>query len=350
MCPVEHLARASVLKLTPYCSARLESCPKGIHLDANENPFWREDGLNRYPDPQPERLKSILSQLYGVSTIQILITRGSDEGIDLLMRVFCEAGEDAVVITPPTYGMYEVSANVQGANIKAVPLLVEAGFALDKQHLLEEWDPSMKLIFLCSPNNPTGNVFAAEDILMLCEQLKNKALIVVDEAYIEFSTTESLSACLSYYDNLIILRTLSKAYGLAGVRLGSLLAHPDVIALLKKVIAPYPIPLPVVKAVLSVLSIKNQRLIQEEIQAIQAERERLFEFLRSLAYVQTVYPSEANFLLVRVQNAECWMSLCIKHDIAIRSRSQMLGLNNCVRISIGTQKENQRLQEVLADA
>jgi histidinol-phosphate aminotransferase len=346
---IESLARASVRQLVPYRSARLESQGKKIRLDANENPFWREDKLNRYPDPQPEILKSLLSQLYGVDSTQILMTRGSDEGIDVLIRTFCEANRDAIVTTPPTYGMYAVSAEIQGANIKTVPLLQATGFALDKKNLLVEWRPSMKLIFLCSPNNPTGNAFPVSDILDLCEHFKERALVIVDEAYVEFSSTKSLSRYLSDHNNLVILRTLSKAYGLAGARLGCLLAHQEIINLLKKVMAPYPIPLPVIKIVKETLTVEYQHKVQTQIKTIQAEREFLSAFLKPLTSVEAVYPSEANFLLVKVRDASLWMSLCADHDIAIRLRSHLLGLCHCVRISIGTEEENKQLQEVLAN-
>lgn len=344
------LARQAVLDLIPYSSARHESnLQTGIHLDANENPFQRQDDLNRYPDPQPMMLLQKLSQLYGLNTPQILMTRGSDEGIDLLLRVFCEAGRDGILITQPTYGMYEVAAGIQGALIKRVPLIPESGFRLDVAAIMEQWQPSTKLIFLCSPNNPTGNVFPAEELTQLCEYFMDKALIVVDEAYIEFSTSESLSQHLSRYPNLVLLRTLSKAYGLAAIRFGCVLGSPTVIALLKKVIAPYPIPVLVSKVVLDALSGESIRVAQSQIKAIQTERERLRLFLKTLPSVQTVYPSEANFLLVRVADADAWMAKCRDQRIVIRSRSSMLNLNQCVRISIGTTDENQRLQEVLSN-
>ncbi|KTD22564.1 Histidinol-phosphate aminotransferase (Imidazole acetol-phosphate transaminase) [Legionella londiniensis] len=345
---LNNLARKAVLKLIPYSSARSEIAADGIRLDANENPFCQEEGLNRYPEPQPRDLKRALAELYGVKDSQIIMTRGSDEGIDLLTRVFCEPGQDSVVVTPPTYGMYEVSASIQGVSVTPVPLLSEAGFALDKKSLLENPDKGIKLVFLCSPNNPTGNVFARADILEICEQFQGKALIVVDEAYIEFSDMESLSSSLSRYDNLVILRTLSKAYGLAGARMGCILANQAVVDLLKKIIAPYPIPVPVVKAVLPALSRKNLDWIRVQIQSIRKEREILRIFLASLSSVVEVYPSEANFLLVKVQDANRWMSLCRQHHIVIRSRTHMPELRNCVRISIGTDRENQRLREVLS--
>lgn len=345
-----HLARQDILDLIPYSAACHESNLKtGVRLDANENPFHRADGLNRYPDPQPMGLLQKLSQLYGVTPSQILMTRGSDEGIDLLCRVFCEAGRDGILTTPPTYGMYEVAAGIQGVVVTAVPLITALGFTLDINGILATWRPAIKLIFLCSPNNPTGNLFSATDILSLCESLTNQALIIVDEAYIEFASATSLSQYLARYPNLVLLRTLSKAYGLAGVRFGCVLADPSVIALLKKVISPYPIPALVANVVMDALSDESMRVTQLQIQAIRAEREQLRSSLQTLASVQKVYPSDANFLLLKVDDAARWMLACAEKQIAIRSRSNMLNLSQCVRISIGTVDENKQLLEGVAN-
>jgi histidinol-phosphate aminotransferase len=342
------LARQSIQKLVPYSSARTESMQKGIHLDANENPFLREDGLNRYPYPQPVLLRQRLADLYGVKSSQLLLTRGSDEGIDLLTRVFCEANEDAILITPPTYGMYEVAANIQGVRIIRVPLEKDSGFALNKDNILNQYNSAIKLIFLCSPNNPTGNILNSDDVITLCKTLQNQALVVLDEAYIEFSTTSSLSHLVSQYSNLVVLRTLSKAFGLAGARLGALIADPNIIELLMKVIAPYPIPIPVERAAMNALSIENQAMICSQIQSIRRERDKLQGFLTTLSSVEYVYPSQANFLLVKVNEASTWMDTCKSHGIIIRSRVNLQGLQNCVRITIGTEEENKRLTEVLS--
>ncbi|MGQ3890796.1 histidinol-phosphate transaminase [Legionella sp. CNM-4043-24] len=342
------LARESIRKLVPYSSARTESMPKGIRLDANENPFWREDGLNRYPDPQPALLRQRLADLYGVESSQLLMTRGSDEGIDLLTRVFCEANKDAILITPPTYGMYEVAANIQGAGIIRVPLDKESGFSLNKETILNLRNPAIKLIFLCSPNNPAGNILSGDDVITLCRAFQDQAIIVLDEAYIEFSTAGSLSHLVLQHPNLVVLRTLSKAFGLAGARLGALIADGSMIALLMNVMAPYPIPMPVERAAMKALSIENQALVRAEIQTIRQERDRLRAFLATLPSVEYVYPSQANFLLVKVNDASTWMDVCKAHDIIIRSRVNLLGLENCVRITIGTAEENKRLKEVLS--
>lgn len=342
------LARESIRKLVPYSSARSESMQKGMRLDANENPFWREDELNRYPEPQPRVLRQKLADMYGVELSQLLMTRGSDEGIDLLTRVFCEAKEDAILITPPTYGMYEVAANIQGVRIITVPLEKESGFALNKETILNQRDSNIKLIFLCSPNNPTGNILNIDDVITLCKAFQHQALIVLDEAYIEFSTTKSLSHLVLQYPNLVVLRTLSKAFGLAGVRLGALIADPSIIELLLKVIAPYPIPIPVEKAAIKALSLENRTMVSSQIQKIQTERDKLMSFLTTLSSVDFVYPSQANFLLVKVKDASLWMDTCKAHGIIIRSRANLYGLKNCVRITIGTSQENTRLKEVLS--
>lgn len=336
-----NLARKEVMNLIPYSSARKESNPVGIQLDANENPFVSE--FNRYPDPQPVRLRQNLCSLYGVNETQLLITRGSDEAIDLLMRGFCKANRDGILITPPTYGMYSVSANIQGAFIQSAPL-TSPGFELDADLIIRQWQPKIKLIFLCPPNNPTGNSLDTDVILQLC---KLNALIIVDEAYIEFSSRQSLTRCLDKFPNLVILRTLSKAYGLAGARCGSVLAHPDIIALLRKIIAPYPIPTPVVQVALDVLSDANAEQMNARIEIIKRQREELREFLQRHPLVKAVYPSDANFLLVAVNSPKRWMNVCREHGIVIRDRSNIPGLSDCIRISIGTPEENQRLQEVL---
>ena len=342
------LARKSIKKLVPYSSARTESMQKGIHLDANENPVFREDGLNRYPDPQPALLRQRLADMYGVESSQLLMTRGSDEGIDLLTRVFCEANEDAILITPPTYGMYEVAANIQGVRIVRVPLEKDSGFALNKEDILNQYNSTIKLIFLCSPNNPIGNILNSDDVITLCKTLQNQALVVLDEAYIEFSTISSLSHLVSQYPNLVVLRTLSKAFGLAGARLGALIADPNIIELLLKVIAPYPIPVPVERVAMNALSIENQAIVCSQIQSIRRERSKLRDFLTTLTSVEYVYPSQANFLLVKVNDASVWMDACKAHEIIIRSRVNQHDLQNCVRITIGTEEENKRLKEVLS--
>ena len=343
---VINLARPDIVKMQAYQSARTENAPAKICLDANENP-WGELNYNRYPKQQPDSVSATLSALYGVQTQQMLVTRGSDEGIDLLMRTFCQAGKDKIVICPPTYGMYQVAAIIQGASVIQIPLSKKTNFSLDAQSILEAWQPEIKIIFLCNPNNPTGTVLSVDNMLMLCQKLMNKAIIVIDEAYIEFSKCTSMTSYLIQYPNLVVLRTLSKAYGLAGVRCGVTLANSEIIGLLKKVCAPYPVPVPIAEIVTKKI---NSEITNEQIKIIRDEKNKLFRFLPSLSYVKNVWESETNFILFEVTDANRIMSVCLKNGIVLRNRSNEFGLMNCLRVSIGTPDENQFLMEVLRRA
>ncbi len=337
------LARPEIVAMKPYSSARSECMTGSIFLDANENP-WNEREYNRYPEPQPEALIAVLSELYQVSPEQLLVTRGSDEGIDLLVRLFCRAGQDRVLLCPPTYGMYQVAAKIQGGGILEIPLLKEADFAFDLSAVLNAWQPDIKLIFLCSPNNPTGNLLDTEALLVLCNQMNNKAIIIVDEAYLEFSASQSLAKHLKVYPNLIVLRTLSKAYGMAALRCGVTLANPCIVQLLKKILAPYPIPKPVVERVTQKL---NQNEIQEKIKIIIEEREKLSQFLSQLPFVKTVWKSEANFVLFEAYNYKNILQTCFSKGLVLRDRSSEYNLKNCIRVTVGEPTENKFLREVL---
>jgi histidinol-phosphate aminotransferase len=346
------LMRLEIVEMNGYRSARNEqSKDQGsankIWLDANENPWDSESGkqYNRYPEPQPYSLVTLLSSLYNVDPKQILITRGSDEGIDLLTRLFCRAGQDKIMICPPTYGVYKVAATIQGAEVVEVPLLKSENFSLDPKAILARWQPNIKLIFLCSPNNPTGNLLAVSDILTICKQLEGKAIVIVDEAYIEFSLTDSLSKYLSEYSNLVILRTLSKAYGLAGIRCGVTMANPVIIQTLKKVIAPYPISKAVTDIVCQQLNLAN---VNKQVQLINQEKKRLFSSLVKLPCIKKVWESKANFLLFETCDATKVMEICFKHGVVPRDRSREFSLKNCIRITIGTPSENQLFLEALS--
>lgn len=341
------LARPEILNLVPYSSARREYGGSGVFLNANENPYPKssQQFIHRYPQPQPEKLRALLANLYQVKSDQLLMTRGSDEGIDLWLRSFCTAGKDAIIVCPPTYDMYSISAKIQHASTIAVPLT--QSFELDLQGILDAWQPHCKLIFLCSPNNPTGNVYPAQDVLYLCEQLKNKAIIIVDEAYIEFSDKTSMVNHLAIHENLVVLRTLSKAFGMAGARCGVVLAHPQLIKLLEKVISPYPIATPIVDIILQELKPEHLVTIRNQIQKLKTERENLIQFLNQQPYVEKVWPSEANFVLLKVKDAQRLMTYCLDNNLIIRDRSHMLNLENCIRISIGTPDENQHLYTLL---
>lgn len=340
-----NLARKDIIAMTAYRSAKSEEMQGKVFLDANENAFG-DSRYNRYPKQQPSELTDILTKIYGVCKNQILITRGSDEGIDLLLRLFCYAGLDKIIICPPTYGMYKVAATIQGAETIEVPLVKADEFSLDVRAVLNACEANVKLIFLCSPNNPTGNILSKTDIILLCRSLENKSVVVLDEAYIEFANDESLINYIHELPNLVILRTLSKAYGLAGARCGVTIANADIIALLKKIIAPYPIPAPIAEIVCQQLNVKTTSDIMN---IIQQEKEQLVNFLKKLPFVKKVWNSQTNYLLIETIEADKIMNACLKHGIVLRNRSNEYGLNNCIRITIGSPSENALLQEVLSN-
>lgn len=356
--PILSLVRPAVLALAPYSSARKEftKSPGGpanwVWLDANENPATPSGStppLNRYPEPQPPELVARLAALYGVSPAQLLVTRGSDEGIDLLLRAFCSEGRDSILITPPTYGMYEVSAAIQGARVVRVPLVREKDFALDADAVIAAWQPGVKIVFLCSPNNPTGGLLAAASVLKVARELEGRAIVVVDKAYIEFSGKSTLTAEISSTPNLAVLRTLSKAFGLAGARCGVTIGDPSLIAVLKKIIAPYPVPSPVAAAALAALTPQGIAAARESAAALAAARKQLSAALAALPVVKHVWPSDANFLLVEVADSKNVMAAARAKGVVIRDRSREPGLENCVRITAGTAEQNQLVVEALSN-
>jgi histidinol-phosphate aminotransferase len=353
------LVRPDILALTAYSSARKESKGGRVWLDANENPKTPAASLspealakggalnlNRYPEPQPADLVARLATLYGVASTQVLVTRGSDEGIDLLLRTFCRAGRDAILITPPTYGMYVVAAGIQGARTVTVPLLGEKDFALDAAAVLKAVTPDVKLVFLCSPNNPTGGLLDRTAVLSLVKTLAARAVVVVDEAYVDFSGQPSLAAEIPANPNLVVLRTLSKAYGLAGARVGTTIADPAVIAILQKVIAPYPVPAPVLTAALAALTPAGLAAARDSVTTLVAERVRLAAALANLPAVRRVRPSDANYLLVEVADAARAMAAGRAAGVIWRDRSK--DVSNCIRITVGTAEENNATLEVLS--
>lgn len=343
-----NLVRPEIKTLKAYSSARREHAGLGIYLNANENPYPKtsQASVNRYPQPQPETLRQCLASLYEINPSHILMTRGSDEGIDLWLRAFCNAGKDAIMICPPTYDMYALSAEIQNAEVISVPLLPD-NFGLDVKNMLAAWQPKCKLIFLCSPNNPTGNVYRIEDMLAICEALTNKAIVIVDEAYIEFADQPSMSKFLEQYPNLAILRTLSKAYGMAGARCGVILAHPQLIQILEKVISPYPLASPVIELILQELQADKLIQVQAQIKTLKKARDEFIELLEKFSFVEKVWPSDANFVLLKVKNAHALITHCAAHHIIIRDRSSMFHLNNCVRISMGLPEENLKLMKLM---
>lgn len=343
------LARAEIRALQPYSSARMEASGGRVMLNANESP-WAPPGdgeldCNRYPDPQPTALLGALARLYGVRASQLLVGRGSDEAIDLLVRAFCRAGQDAILIQPPTFGMYAVSARIQGAEVISVPLATD--FTLDVDALLAAVTPSVKLVFVCTPNNPTGQRVPLRDIERLARTLSDRALVVVDEAYIEFSQAQSAAPLVNQFDNLAVLRTLSKAWALAGARIGTLLAHEDVISLLRRILAPYPLPRPCVALALEALSPEGQADAREHLAVVRSERDRLTQALVAVPGVRAVLPSHANFLAVRFDDAGAAYQRLLCAGIVVRDIHRYPQLGDALRITIGTPAENDRVLDVL---
>jgi histidinol-phosphate aminotransferase len=342
--PVLSLVRPEILALTPYSSARKEASGGRVWLDANENPTTPSSGtalLNRYPDPQPPVLIAKLAQLYGVPADRVLATRGSDEGIDLLLRAFCRAGVDSILTTPPTYGMYSVSAAIQGAGIVSVPLVRERDFALDAPAVaaaVERGGGSVKLVFLCSPNNPTGQALDRGAVREVLLAVRDRAVVVVDEAYAEFTGLPTWASEIDAFPHLVVLRTLSKAYGLAGARVGVTLASPAIIGILRKIIAPYPVPVPVLNAALAALADDALAAGRASAKQLVAERRRLAAAFQTIGVVQRVWPSDANFLLIKVPDASRAMSAARGAGVIWRDRSK--DVPGTIRITVGTPAEN----------
>ena len=342
--PILALARPDILQLQPYQHAAWDPSLERMH--ANEMP-WRasgdntQAGLNRYPEPQPRALVERMSQLYGVPKSQCLVGRGSDEAIDLLVRAFCRAGQDNVLITPPTFGFYKVAAKIQGAGVLAVPLLRD-GFALDTDKVIATGKLA-KIVFLCSPNNPTGNLLDENAMLRVCRELAKQALVVVDEAYVEFSGRASLSSRLAEFPNLVLLRTLSKAYALAGARLGTLLASEDIVGLLRRIIPPYAIPASTVEEVLALTEAPQRATAAARIRTLLDERARMAARLARCANVARVFPSDANFLLLECRDAQRFFEAGKAAGLIVRDFSAYPGLAQCLRVSIGTPQQNERL-------
>jgi len=345
---VNELARPDIVALKAYEHASWEPSLERLH--ANELP-WRPNGddsgagLNRYPEPQPHTLVEGLAALYGVAPEYVLVGRGSDEAIDLLMRAFCHAGRDAVVVCPPTFGMYAVSARIQGAEVITAPLRADAGFAVDEAALLARCTSNVKLVFLCSPNNPTGQLLDETTILRIARKLSGRAMVVVDEAYLEFSGAQSLARYLPRLPHLALLRTLSKAHGLAGARCGTLIADPEVVALLRKVIPPYAITQLTLEAVLRQLEPGALARCRSNIELIRNERARLLSALPELPRVVRVWPSDANFILTQFDDAGAALQLARDTRLLIRDARGYPGLGQALRITVGMPEQNTRLLE-----
>ncbi|MGA7436669.1 MAG: histidinol-phosphate transaminase [Luteibacter sp.] len=343
------LARADILALAPYSSARMEASGGTVLLNANESARAPSipggDGLNRYPDPQPRGLVETLADLYGTTPDRVLATRGSDEAIDLLTRAFCRAGQDGIVISPPTFGMYAVSARIQGAAVVEAPL--EADGSLDAGKLLAAVTESTKLVYVCTPNNPTGNLVTLDTLTRIAEALQGRALLIVDEAYAEFAGAPSATQLIDTYDHVAVLRTLSKAWSLAGARVGTLVARAEVIGLLRRIIAPYPLPSPCVDAALAALSYAGQRVQRHHVHELLNERARMTTALASSPGVREVLPSHANFLAVRFDDAAGTYERLLAAGVVVRDITRYPGLGDALRITVGTGNENDRVLAVL---
>ena len=341
---IQDLARANVRALTPYQSARRLGGNGDVWLHANEYPLavpfeLSQQTLNRYPECQPKLVIERYAAYAGLTPEQVLVSRGADEGIELLMRAFCEPGQDAVLFCPPTYGMYSVSAETIGIEYRTV----EAGedWQLNLPAIADQLD-GVKLVYVCSPNNPTGNLINPDDLRQLLEMTQGKALVVADEAYIEFCPQASLAGWLKDYPHLVILRTLSKAFALAGLRCGFTLASAEVIALLMKVIAPYPLSTPVADIAGQALSDQGIALMRQHVAELIATREQLIADLRSLDCVEQVYESDTNYILARFTASSQVFKTLWDQGIILRDQNKQPGLAGCLRISIGTREECQR--------
>ena len=338
---IQKLTRKNVVNMKAYSSARDEYkdfMHTMIYLDANENPF--NNGVNRYPDPQQRKLKILLSQFRKTPENQILLGNGSDEVLDLLFRAFCEPNQDNVITLPPTYGMYGVLAELNAVENKEV--LLTSDFEPNVDAILEAANENTKILFLCSPNNPTGNSFSDEAILKILKAFNG--LVVLDEAYIDFSENDSYLSDLKMYPNLVIIQTLSKAYALAGLRIGILYAAPEIVDILNKIKPPYNVNTASQEQAEKKLM---QSTLEAQVKKIKIEREKLMQSLDKVRYIEQIYPSDANFILIKVDDAVKRYNQLIERGIVVRNRSNQPLCENCLRISIGTKDENENLIQSL---
>lgn len=345
------LARSDILTLRGYRAA--EQITDSVRLNANEAPRPiaagnAGDGLNRYPEVHPVQLQERLASLFSVPGKNLLVTRGSSEGIDLLLRAFCSANQDNVITPTPTFEMYRFFADVQGVEQREIELSPEQDFLLDTGAVLEKCDDKTKLIFVCSPNNPTGGLVPNSAIEKLLEARRDRSIVVVDEAYVEFSDQPSLAAATGKYDNLVVLRTLSKAHALAGARCGAAIACPDLIDVFCRVLPPYSFPTPVIDSVMNTLNAEGAGNSAAAIEEIIVERDRLCQEMEIYPYVKHIWPSQANFLLVKISDMADLQKFLLGKRILIRDFSNEPRLQNCARITIGSVDDNNALLNALA--
>lgn len=344
MFDLENIVRENIKRLTPYSSARKEFSGTGkVFLDANENSFGSalEKNYHRYPDPLQMRIKRRLAEWNAVEADQIFIGNGSDEAIDLLFRIFCRPQRDNILIMPPTYGMYEVSAEINDAAVIKVNLTNE--FAIDFERVKTAIDENTKLLFVCSPNNPTGNVFEREKVLQLIENFHG--VIVVDEAYVHFSSQKSFVSEINNFPNLVVLQTFSKAWGLAGLRVGAAFGSAEIISLFNRVKPPYNVSEIAQEAVLAALEKKAE--VEAIVSEIICERAGLIEKLNNLPFVVKIYPTDANFVLVKTSDADSIYRYLLENGIVVRNRSSVELCAGCLRITVGTPAENEILINAL---
>lgn len=341
---IRNLLRPHLQNLTPYSSARDEFKGEAeVYLDANENAFGStsQDIYRRYPDPYQTDLKERIAEIKGANPEAIFLGNGSDEPIDLLIRAFCNPGKDRIIITPPTYGMYEVSANINDVGIIKVPL--NKDFSLNAEGIIEAIEPGIKIIFLCSPNNPTGNSLESEAILEILSRFQG--LVILDEAYIDFSSNPSWISELETHQNLIVLQTFSKAWGLASLRLGMAFANPEIIEVLNMIKPPYNINGATQELALE--AIASVTGMQEMVKEILNQKKHLKSMLIEISAVRKIYPSDANFILVKIDNAhEVYLKL-INQKVIVRDRSRVDLCEDCLRITVGTKEENDKLIDEL---
>lgn len=331
---IEQLLRKNILNLKPYSSARDEyTGEEGVFLDANENPF--NSPYNRYPDPYQRKLKEKIAKIKNVETSQIFLGNGSDEPIDLLFRAFCEPGKDNVVSIEPTYGMYQVAADINNIEVKKV--LLKEEYKLDVNGLLDAANENSKILWLCSPNNPTANCFLKEDIVRLIKEFDG--IVVVDEAYIDFAPENSFLPEIDNYPNLVVLQTFSKAWGMAGIRLGMAFSNDAIIKVLSKIKYPYNVNILTQQKAIELLD-KNIEKVNEWVNLLLSERDVLEKELENLSFVKHIYPSDANFLLVKVDDAKKTYKFLADKQVIVRDRSSVALCDGCLRITIGSQEEN----------
>lgn len=337
---ISNLLRPNILRLKAYSTARDEyQGTIGQFMDANENPY--QNGINRYPDPYQRELKARISELKHVPVESIFIGNGSDEAIDILYRIFCQPGIDNIIGITPSYGMYKVAADINDIEYREYKL--DKNFDLNAYDLLTLADENTKMIFLCSPNNPSGNILSKKEIEILLD--KFTGILIIDEAYIDFASSQSYTKLLEQHPRLVVLQTLSKAWGAAAIRLGLAFANSEIIKYMTRVKYPYNINILSQKAAIDALNDADK--VEEMIRMIRQERDFLRQRLLSIPIIEHVYPSDANFLLIRCHNAKKLYNYLLKKEIIVRDRSSVPGCESCLRISIGTQEENKKLIEAL---